>query len=455
MVAVSVRGASKLAAHEENGCGHLAGRLNRAMSFDHPARRARIARALALTDEVLLIGAGRPVPKPEISDALLPFIAHQEYFYLTGHAEAVGGILAYDPHTDEWVSFVPAVTEMDRVWEGRAQLPGELLAKFPAWFGPRLGRPVVMLGTPIDGIATDETRTIEVREAYQHARRPKEPAEIALLQRGAAATAAGYAAIQPLLQPGVSERALQIELEAEYFRHGAQTTGYDSIVGIGAQSAVFHGAPSPDRIARDGDFILIDSGAQLDRYVTDVTRTYVAGQPSPFQRDLYQVVLGAQTRAIEKCRPGAEWKELHFSTAVDLVGGLVAMGVLHGDPAALVEQEAHTLFYPHGLGHMVGLGVRDASGLEPGRRRDERPSLRSLRMDLILRAGYVVTVEPGLYFIPAILHDRARREKYRDTVNWDLVDRHLHLGGVRIEDNLLVTDSAPLNLTAAIPKGLV
>ena len=424
------------------------------MNFDYPARRARIARALGLTDEVLLIGAGQPVPKPEISDALLPFIAHQEYYFLTGHADALGGILAYDPHGDQWVSFVPEVTELDRVWEGREQLPGELLAKFPAWFSARRGRPVVRLGAPISGIPFDDGRTKEVRELYKHARRPKEPAEVELMQRCAVATAAGYAAIQPLLQPGVSERALQVELEAEFFRHGAQATGYDSIVGIGARSAVFHGSPSPDRVARDGDFILIDAGAQLDRYVIDVTRTYVAGRPSAFQRDLHQVVLGAQIRACAKCWPGAEWKDLHFATAVDMMGGLVAMGVLKGDAQSLVEQEVHTLFYPHGLGHMLGLGVRDASGLEPGRQKDERPSLRSLRMDLILRAGYIVTVEPGLYFIPAILNDRNRRDKYRRTVNWDLVDRHLLIGGVRVEDNLLVTEADPVNLTAAIPKAL-
>ena len=424
------------------------------MPFDHPARRARIARSLGLTDEVLLIGSGQPVPKPEISDALLPYIAHQEYYYLAGHADAPGGILAYDPPTNQWTSFVPEVTELDRVWEGRTQLPGELLGQFPAWLEARRGRPVVMLGAPLAGVTADLERTTAVRERYKHARRPKEPAEIQLMQRCAVATAAGYAAIQPLLKPGVSERKLQIELEAEYFRHGAQTTGYDSIVGIGAQSAVFHGAPSPDRVAREGDFILIDAGAQLDRYVIDVTRTYVAGKPSAFQRDLYQVVLGAQERACAKCRPGVEWKDLHFATATDLMGGLVAMGVLKGDPASLVEQEVHTLFYPHGLGHMVGLGVRDASGLEPGRKRDERSSLRSLRMDLILRAGYIVTVEPGLYFIPTILNDRLRRERYRQAVNWDLVDQHLGIGGVRIEDNILVTDDDPVNLTAAIPKTL-
>lgn len=436
------------------------------MAFDFPARRERIARALALTDEILLIGSGLPLSKPEISDALLPYIAHQEYYYLTGHTDAVGAILAYDPRDasggpvlrslgeEGWTSFVPEVTEMDRVWEGREQLPGERLAAFPDWLAHRRGRPVVLFGTHVSGLVADESRTAAARERYKHARRPKEPAEIAVLERGAAATAAGYAAIQPLLQPGVSERALQIELEAEYFRHGAQTTGYDTIIGIGAQSAVFHGSPSPGRVARDGDFILIDSGAQVDRYVTDVTRTYVAGKASAFQRDLYQVVLGAQERTCAKCRPGTEWKDLHHATATDLMAGLAAMGVVRGDPASLVEQEVHTLFYPHGLGHMVGLGVRDASGLEPGRTKDPRPSLRSLRMDLILREGYVVTVEPGLYFIPALLRDPGRRTRYAQAVNWDLVDRHLHLGGVRIEDNLLVTAGAPVNLTAAIPKNL-
>lgn len=424
------------------------------MPFDFAARRQRIAPALGLADEVLLVGAGFPVPRAEISDQHLPFVAHQEYLYLTGHAEAPGAILAHDPRTQEWVSFVPVVTEMDRVWEGRAQLPGELLDRFPAWLAARPGRPIVMLGAPLPGVAADAARTAAVRERYQHARRPKEPDEIALMQRCAAITAAGYAKIQPLLRPGVSERALQIELEAEYFRGGAQATGYDSIVGVGAQSAVFHGSPSPDRVAREGDFILIDSGAQLDRYVIDVTRTYVAGKPDAFHRDLHQAVLQAQMRACAKCRSGAEWKDLHLATAVDLVDALVAMDVMRGDPASLVDQEAHALFFPHGLGHMLGLGVRDASGLEPGRSKDPRPSLRSLRMDLILRPGYIVTVEPGLYIIPALLDDPARRAKYRDAVNWSLVERYYGVGGVRIEDNLVVTEGEPLNLTAAIPKTL-
>jgi Xaa-Pro aminopeptidase len=432
--------------------------LGSGVHFDYAARRARIAHALQLTDEILIVGAGEPLPKPEISDQLLPFIAHQEYYYLTGIADAPGGIIVYDAHdqsatagNDGWISFVPEVTEADRIWEGREQLPGELVSKFAVWIAARKGRRVIALGAPIPGVAVDASCTNAAREIYKHARRSKETGEIDLMRRCAATTAAGYAAIQPFLKAGVTERRLQIELEAEYFRNGAQKTGYDTIIGSGPNSAVFHGAPS-QRAVREGEFILIDSGAELDRYVIDVTRTYVAGQSSPFQRDLYQAVLHAQTRAIARCKPGAEWKEIHFAAAVDLVGSLVDMEVMRGNPASLVEQEAHMLFFPHGIGHMLGLGVRDAGGLEPGRIKDPRPCLANLRIDLILRAGYIVTVEPGLYFIPALLNDPVRRRKFADCVNWPLVDRTIGLGGVRIEDNIRVTDGVPENLTAAIPK---
>jgi Xaa-Pro aminopeptidase len=216
---------------------------------------------------------------------------------------------------------------------------------------------------------------------------------------------------------------------------------------------VLHYEPSA-RAVRPNEFVLVDAGAEIDRYMADVTRTFVAGTPSAFQRDLYQVVLAAEERAIARCIPGVEWKELHLATAVELVRGLVAMGVMRGVPESLVEQDAHTLFFPHGLGHMVGLGVRDGSGLFPGRKKDARSSLRTLRMDLPLAAGYVVTVEPGLYFIPPLLNDPARRARFHDSVNWTLVDAHFDLGGVRIEDNVLVTTGAPEVLTKAIPKAL-
>lgn len=416
-------------------------------------RRHRVAAALPLGDALLLVGAGEPVPLPENTDQTYPFRAHTEYVYLAG-LDHPGGVIAYDPRDRAWTSFVVEVTESARVWEGRTQLPGTLLTHFPAWLAARSGRPVAALGAPVAGVTTDAALSATVRAHFHHARRPKDEAELALLRRAASATAAGYAAVQPFLRAGQTERALQIELEAAFFRGGGDRTGYGSIVGSGPNAAVLHFDPS-DRVLREGEFVLIDAGAEVDRYVCDVTRTYVVGgRPTPFQRDLYQIVLSAEQRAIAACRPGAEWKEIHLRCAVDLMAGLVELGVMRGAAESLVEQEAHTLFFPHGLGHLVGLGVRDASGTLPDRPKDPRPCLRTLRTDLPLAPGYVITVEPGLYFIPALLNDPARRERFRDCVNWTLAEQHLETGGVRIEDNLVITTGEPENLTAAIPKTL-
>ncbi|MDB6093946.1 MAG: Xaa-Pro dipeptidase, partial [Verrucomicrobia bacterium] len=336
---------------------------------------------------------------------------------------------------------------------GRTQPPGTPIAMLEPWLSARRNRPIVRLGAPLRGVRADDARTPKARELFHHARRAKDATEVELLRRAASATAAGYKKIPALLRPGVTERAIQVELEAEFFRHGGTRTGYGSIVGTGPNSAILHFEPGA-RAARAGDFLLIDAGAEVDRYVCDVTRTFVVGQATAFQRDLYQIVLSAEERALARCVRGAEWRDLHLRAAIEMTEGLVNMGIMRGRADSLVEQEAHTLFFPHGLGHMVGLGVRDGSGQLPGRPKSPRASLATLRLDLPLEPGYVVTVEPGLYFIPALLNDPKRRERFRDCVNWSLAEQHLQVGGVRIEDNVLVTAGAPENLTAAIPKTL-
>lgn len=423
-------------------------------------RRARMAAALPLNDALLIVGAGEPVALPEGSDQTYPFRSHAEYFYLAGH-ECAGGVIVFDPTNAKpdgesgWLSFVPVVTEAERIWEGRTQLLGTPLEQFPGWLEQRRGRRIVQLGAMPSGVqlTVDPALTVAIRSGFQHARRPKDARELSVLRRAADATAEGFRAVPDLLRPGVTERQLQIELEAAFFRGGGTRTGYGTIVGSGPNAAILHFEPSA-RAFGPGEFVLIDAGAEVERYTADVTRTFVVGQPTAFQRDLHQVVLGAEENTIARCVPGAEWKDLHLAAAVELVAGLVSMGVMRGRPESLVEQEAHTLFFPHGLGHMVGLGVRDASGLQPGRTRDPRPSLRTLRMDLPLAADYVVTVEPGLYFIPALLNDPLRRKRFRDAVNWTLVDQHIEIGGVRIEDNVKVTDGGPEVLTQRIPKHL-
>jgi Xaa-Pro aminopeptidase len=416
------------------------------------ARRARAAAAWSLTDELVLVGAGEPIGIPGGADQTYPFIAHAEYFWLAD-VECVGGVMAFDPKSG-WVDFVPPVTEAERVWEGKTDNTGTPVHELPAWLHARRGRPVVNLGAPLAGLPpAGGGRLEELRAALSHARRPKDAVELERMRRAAAATVAGFEKAKALIRPGITERAIQVELEAEFFRHGGDRTAYGTIVGSGANSGVLHFSPT-DRVLKDGDVVLIDAGAEIGRYASDITRTYRAGKPDGFFRDLYQVVLGVEERGVARCVKGAEWRDIHLAAGRELAEGLVALGILRGNVDSLIEQDAHALFFPHGLGHLVGLGVRDASGYLPGRQRSTRPGLSMLRTDLPLEPGYTITVEPGIYFIPALLNSPERRTKYKDAVAWSKVETLLDFGGIRIEDDVHVTDGAPEVLTAALSKAL-
>jgi len=359
-------------------------------------------------------------------------------------------VLAFDSRSG-WTDFVPPVTQAERVWEGRQDSPGTPLPELAGWLAARRGRPVISLGVPPAGLDGDPARAAVMREQLLHARRPKDAHEIALLRRASEATAAGFKALVQSLKPGVSERALQVELELGFLRAGGDRTGYSSIVGIGSNSGVLHFTPTT-RQAKPGDVVLVDAGAEVGRYTADVTRTYrLPGGDDGFFRSLHALVLAVERKAIAGCRPGAEWRDLHLGASLQIAEGLVSLGLLVGSAESLVERDTHALFFPHGLGHMVGLGVRDASGYLPGRARSSRPGLSMLRTDLPLERGYVMTVEPGIYFIPALIQDPALRERHRDAVRWDRVDALLDFGGIRIEDDVLVTENEPDVLTAAIP----
>jgi Xaa-Pro aminopeptidase len=417
-------------------------------------RRARVAAAWNLTDEIVLVGAGHEISIPGGADQTYPYIAHSDYYYLTDR-EIPGGVVAYDPK-EGWVDFVPDVTTAQRVWEGKTETPGTPMSKFEDWLASRKFRRVTALGCPIDSksVPPDEARSAELGQVLLHARRPKDEAELERMRAAAAATVPGYEAARRMIHAGVTERQIQVELETGFFRYGGTATAYGTIVASGANSAILHW-PAASRVVEEGDVVLIDAGAAVGRYVADVTRTYRApGGDDTMFRDLYSLVLAVEQRAITRCTAGREWQEIHFEAALGIVAGLVALGFMKGSPQTLVETDAHALFFPHGLGHMVGLGVRDAGGRAPGRQQSQRAGLKNLRVDLPLEVGYAMTVEPGLYFIPALINNRENREKYRSAIDWERVEAMLPFGGIRIEDNVVITEGAPEVLTAAIPKAL-
>jgi Xaa-Pro aminopeptidase len=417
-----------------------------------PARRERLALALGLTEELLLVGAGEPIPIPGGADQCYRFLAHPEYVYLTDR-EIPGAVVAFDPGAG-WTHFAPEVTEQQRIWEGRSELPpgAEPLAGLSGWLARRRERPVVNLGAALPGIRPDAGRTAELRARFSHARRAKDAVELDRIRRAVVASVDGYRRAPDLVRPGASERGIAIELEAAFFRAGADRTCYDTIVGSGPNAAVFHFTPGGRRV-RPGEVVLIDAGAEIRRYGCDITRVYPAdGSWSGPASEVRAVVARALDRAVERCGPGVEMLDVHLGACVDLTEGLVAMGLLRGAVESLVERGAHALFFPHGIGHLVGLGVRDAGGGLPGRAPRPAPGLKALRADLPLLPGYVTTIEPGIYFVPALLRDPGRRRALGDAVDWERAESLLPLGGIRLEENVLVTPTGRENLTGAIPR---
>lgn len=395
--------------------------------------------------------AGEPIGIPGGQDQTYPFFVHPHYYWLTGCTRP-GGVLAFDPD-EGWTDFRSPISQAERIWEGaEGEAGGVDIAELKHWLAKRQSRKLALVGGAFTRLDGDEQLSEQICRELQHLRRPKDEGEVALVARAVEASARGYARVAEWLKPGVSEREVAIRLETEFFLGGADRTGYGTIVGSGANSAVLHWPASGRRMAA-GELVLIDAGGSIDGYTADITRVYpVTGEWNERQRDLHSILLQAQINALEGCQVGVEWGDLHTRTATELAEGLRSLGILSCSAAEAVESEAIALFFPHGLGHMLGLGVRDASGLAPGRTATRTFAGARLRMDLPLEANYLVTVEPGLYFIPALLNDPDRRSKHQQRIHWDKLAPWVELGGMRIEDDVLVTPQGPRNLTAAIPK---
>lgn len=436
-------------------------------------RREAIAKTWDLPRGAVIIPAGLPIPI-EGTDQYHEFHAHPEFAYL-GANHVPGSVLTFDP-ADGWRLFAPTASLEDRVWVGDGEdlsalgqstdLDVRPIHEFAPWIEKRRGEPLALLGSSditrragSYGLARWHSLEIDfdpelserLSAQVSEQRRAKDAAEIELMRQAAEVSRLGHLAAWRIARAGMDERRLQVELEAEFFRNGAPRTAYGSIVGTGSNGAVLHFAPT-NRELRNGEIVLIDAGAEIGGYASDVTRTFpVSGRFEGAQRDLYQLVLNVQRSAIGKARPGVEYKDLHLAACTQMAAGLVDLGILRGDPHSLVDQDAHALFFPHGLGHMLGLSTHDAGGCLAGRTPSDRFGLKWLRADLPLQPGYVVTVEPGIYFIKALLTDRERRAQYRDQVNWERVDGMLDFGGIRIEDDVLITDGAADVLSGGLP----
>jgi Xaa-Pro aminopeptidase len=207
--------------------------------------------------------------------------------------------------------------------------------------------------------------------------------------------------------------------------------------------------------------MVIDSGACSSLgYASDITRTIpVSGVFTQKQREIYEIVLRGQLQAIASMKPGIKYKDIHLATAKTMASGLKDLGLMKGDIGEAVAAGAHALFFPHGLGHMIGLDVHDMEGLgenyvgyDETVSRSPQFGLAYLRMARELRPGFVLTVEPGIYFIPALIDDWKSQKRLAAFIDYAKVEDYRHFTGIRIEDNVLITKAGNRVLGRPIPK---
>lgn len=414
-------------------------------------RRSRFA--AALEGGVAVIPAARELMRS--NDTEHEFRQNSDFYYLTGFDEP-DAVLVLAPYreSERAVLFVRPRDRAREIWTGRrlgvedaparigvdaAYSIDELDTRLPEYlygaetlyyalgsdgeFDRRMQNALASARAKARRSGRAPERIVDPSGILHEMRLFKEAVEIDKMRRAAAIAAAGHHAGMRGTRPGVREYEIEALIEYEYLRNGA-AWAYQSIVAAGDNATVLHYNTNRD-LLRDGDLLLVDSGAEFELYASDVTRTWpVNGRFSPEQRAIYDIVLAAQEAGIAQVKPGASCRDFHNTCVRVITEGLIDIGLLSGSVAENIEQERYRDYYMHGTGHWLGLDVHDV-----GRYRDDADKYRTFK------PGMVTTVEPGIY----VHRDLQCDERFKGI-------------GVRIEDDILVTPGGCENLTAEIVK---
>ncbi|MCK3656981.1 Xaa-Pro aminopeptidase [Pasteurellaceae bacterium Macca] len=386
------------------------------------------------------------------SDSEYLFRPDSYFWYLTGFAEPQSALLMVkkagqcesfiflrprDPLLETWngrrlgLERAPATLEMDQAFdiENIETVFAEKLANLTACY---YARGVQAWGDTLVFNAFDKivkqrqkapTTLISWQPMLDEMRLIKSELEVALIQQACQISALAHLRAMKQTRPNRYEFEIEGEIQHEFSRFGSRFPAYNHIVASGDNACILHYNEN-DQVLKDGDLLLIDSGAEFAMYAGDITRTFpVNGKFSQAQRDVYEIVLEALKEGTKLLVPQSSFKVANEKVAEIMVTGMVRLGILKGEVEQLLAEKAHRQFYMHGLGHWLGLDVHDVGDYQDGER--SRP----------LEVGMVLTIEPGLY-IPA---DADVPAQYKGI-------------GIRIEDNLLITEYGNKNLTTAVPK---
>ncbi len=299
----------------------------------------------------------------------------------------------------------------------------------------------------------------ELIKAIVAQRSIKSKEEIQQMEKALEITNEMYTTALKMAKSGVYEQEIVGQMEGIALSAGS-LMAFPTILSIDGQ--ILHNHSHGNELKK-GRLVVCDSGAESQmHYASDITRTFpVDGEFSPKQKEIYEIVLRTQTTAIEQMKPGVSYKEIHLGAAKTTASGLKDAGLMKGDVDEAVDKGAHAMFFPHGLGHQIGLDVHDMEdlgekfvGYDEKTQRSEQFGLAYLRYGKELKAGLVMTVEPGIYFIPALIDKWKAEEKFTEFIDYDRVEDYKDFGGVRIEDDVLITEESSRVLGKPIPKSV-
>jgi Xaa-Pro aminopeptidase len=435
--------------------------------------RRRMLGVLCSGTVALAAGWARPRNFPH---NCYPFRAESHFLYFIGRSIEGALLVLRDGAA---TLYVPPSDPADAIWHGPKPSVAELEASLgldvrplaelelpsstrtippqdpraAAWLGALLGRELAA-GTADRLTGLDA----ELADVIIRLRLVQDSGALDQLRQSARATAAAHRAGMLMTQPGLREAEVAAAMRAAIGAAGMELS-YSPIVTVHGEVLHAHGHEGQ---LGDNDLLLCDVGAEsIEGWSTDVTRTWpVCGKFSPTQRDAYEAVLSAQRAALNAVAPGVRYKQVHLASMMALTDALVELKILRGSVEALLAAGATALFYPHGVGHLLGLDVHDMedlgdrAGYAPGRQRTQEPGLRYLRLDRDLVPGMVVTIEPGFYQIPGLLSALDQGGPLAKMVDRTRLAQFSDVRGIRIEDDVLVTEGGCEVLTREIAKNV-
>jgi len=429
-------------------------------------RRAELKKLVG--NGVIILFGNNEAPANYPANSYAPMRQDSSFLYYFGqHRDGLVGVIDID-NDEEWL-FGDDIDVEDIVWMGYTPSVADLAAEV----GVAKTAPMAELAKMVNGqwakgnkhflppyrfdtkiqimdllgmhpSQQKEKASLALIQAVVKMRSSKEPQEIEAIERACDVGYAMHTTAQLLIRPGVTERFIGGQVDG-IARSLAQGVSFATI--FSQHGEIMHGNPSDAKLEA-GRLALCDAGCELDDYCSDNTRTMpVTGKFTQRQLEIYSIVEACHDHVLEVAKPGVKYMDVHFAVCRLMTERLKELGLMKGDTDEAVAAGAHAMFLPHGLGHMMGMDVHDMEGLGQiyvGFDEETRPNLEQfgtncLRMGRRLQEGFVVTDEPGIYFIPALIDDWKASGHCKEFLNFDKLETYKDFGGIRIEDDLLIT----------------